>query len=100
MGQVRQVLSFATNLYGQRAATVYAGYVRREQIALLQLKPGRDNPYAIYERLRRLGTMSPTPMGNWATTSHRLCSAVLRDRRFGVRPEGGPSRGAGEFDLS
>jgi hypothetical protein len=25
---------------------------------------------------------------------------VLRDRRFGVRPEGGPSRGAGEFDLS
>jgi hypothetical protein len=100
MGQVRQALSFAANLYGQGAATLYAGYLRRDEMALLRLKPGRDNPYAIYDRLRRLGTMSLTPLGNWATTSHRLCNVVLRDRRFGVRPESGPSRRDGGFDLS
>src|SRR5690242_10351871 len=55
-------------------------------MARLQLRPGRDNPYAIYERMRAIGTLVPTRLGNWASPSHRVCNTVLRDRRFGVRP--------------
>jgi cytochrome P450 len=40
-------------------------------------------------------------MGNWVTTSHRVCDLVLRDRRFGVRRIDGPAVDpAEEFDLS
>jgi len=41
-------------------------------------------------------------VGNWVTTSHRVCNLVLRDRRSGVRPAGSPKPdpSAGDFDLS
>jgi P450-derived glycosyltransferase activator len=102
VGRRRQVLSFATDLYGQRLGVMVAGYIRRDPIALLHLRPGRDNPYAIYDRMRQAGTLTPTRLGNWATTSHRVCNTVLRDRRFGVRPEGSPPAGAAtdDFDMS
>jgi hypothetical protein len=87
MSQLR-ALGFAARLYRQRCQTAYDGYLRREPMALLRLRPGRDDPYAIYDRLRRRGTISLTPLGNWVTTSHRVCQTVLRDRRFGVRPAG------------
>jgi cytochrome P450 len=74
-------------IYRPRIAACYHGYLRREPVALLQLRPARDDPYAIYERLRAHGPMVPTRLGNWMTTSHALCSQVLRDRRFGVRPD-------------
>lgn len=101
MGQLRQAATFAAGLYRNRIALAYLGYVRREPMALLQLRPGRENPYALYDRLRRRGTISPTLLGNWVTTSHRLCDAVLRDRRFGVRPDDSPSGGStDDFDMS
>lgn len=101
MGQLRQALSFATGLYRQRLAVAVAGYARRDPMALLQLRPGRDDPYAIYARMRRGGPLVPTRLGNWASTSHRVCNTVLRDRRFGVRPLDGPATGPTDaFDLS
>jgi P450-derived glycosyltransferase activator len=41
-------------------------------------------------------------MGNWVTTSHRLCNTVLRDRRFGVRSAEPtmPDSPADDFDMS
>jgi hypothetical protein len=60
MVQLRQALSFATGLYGWRVDLAFAGYARRDPMALLQLRPGRDNPYAIYDEMRRHGTLSPT----------------------------------------
>jgi P450-derived glycosyltransferase activator len=97
----RAALSFVAGLYLRRADTMYAGYLRRDPMALLQLRPGRDNPYAIYDRLRRIGTLTPTRLGNWATTSHRVSNVVLRDRRFGVRPVHGLGRPLNEgVDLS
>jgi cytochrome P450 len=89
MSDIGRAMSFATQLYRLRVDTVYAGYVRNDPMARLQLRPGRDNPYAIYERMRAAGPLVPTRLGNWATTSHRVCNVVLRDRRFGVRPLGG-----------
>jgi P450-derived glycosyltransferase activator len=98
-GRSGLAFGFASGLYRQRATVAYVGYVRRDPMALLFLRPGRDNPYAIYERMRAQGTLSPTRLGNWVTTSHRVCDAVLRDRRFGVRAhDAGPPQDG--FDLS
>jgi cytochrome P450 len=95
---MNEVLSFATALYRERLGIAYAGYVLRDDMALLHLRPGRDDPYRIYDRMRRQGPLLPTRRGNWATTSHRLCDSVLRDRRFGVRPAG--YTGTDMLDLS
>jgi P450-derived glycosyltransferase activator len=102
VGGVQDAVGFAYRLYRQRAATAFAGYVRRDQVALLNLRPGRDDPYAIYARMRQAGTVLPTRLGNWSTTSHPVCAGVLRDRRFGVRPADRPKTEAAaeEFDLS
>jgi P450-derived glycosyltransferase activator len=84
VARVRQVASFALGLYSMQARTAYAGYVRRSPLAQLQLRPGRDDPYPIYARMRQAGPVQPTPLGNYAALSHRACGTVLRDRRFGV----------------
>ena len=86
MSDLGRAAAFATNLYAQRAGVAFAGYLRRDPMALLSLRAGRDNPYAIYDRIRTAGTLVPTRLGNWMSPSHRVCNAVLRDRRFGVRP--------------
>ena len=99
MSDLHQAISFAAGLYRERARVLLAGYVQRDQVALLALRPGRTNPYAVYDRIRARGTMVPTRMGNWATPSHRVCSAVLRDRRFGVRLDDEPLR-PDELDMS
>lgn len=99
MGQLRQLAAFSAGLYRQRLDVALAGYLRRDTMALLQLRPGRDDPYTLYEDLRRGGPLVPTRFGNLACTSRDVCDAVLRDRRFGVRPEGtGP--GPDEMNLS
>jgi cytochrome P450 len=86
MSDIGRAVSFAAQLYGLRAATAYAAFVRRDPMARLQLAPGRRDPYAIYEQMRVVGPLFPTRLGNWASTSHRVCNAVLRDRRFGQPP--------------
>jgi P450-derived glycosyltransferase activator len=99
MPDVVRSLSFIAGLYRGRLGFLYHGYVRRDPMSLLHLRPGRDDPYAIYRGMPRFG---PTRIGNWATTSHRLCNTVLRDRRFGVRAAeltAAPST-ADEFDMS
>jgi cytochrome P450 len=98
MSDLHQAISFAAGLYRERAGVLLSGYVRRDQVALLALAPGRADPYAIYDRIRARGTMVPTRVGDWATPSHRVCSAVLRDRRFGVRLD--DELPADELDMS
>jgi P450-derived glycosyltransferase activator len=87
MSDLGQAITFASGLYRERARVVYAGYLRRDPMALLQLRPGRADPYVFYDRLRARGTLSRTRQGNWVTTSYRVCDSVLRDRRFGVSDE-------------
>jgi hypothetical protein len=41
MSAVGRAVSFASQLYRIRADTAYAGYVKRDPMAQLQLKPGR-----------------------------------------------------------
>jgi len=87
MSDFRQVAAFAAGLYRQRADIAYAGYLRRDPMALLVLRPGRVDPYAIYDRLRRGGPLTPTRLGNWVSTSHPVCDSVLRDRASVARLE-------------
>jgi P450-derived glycosyltransferase activator len=82
---VRETIRFAAALYGRRLAFTYHALAHHDPVAQLHGRRGRDDPYALYARMRRAGTLLPTRIGNWVTPSHRVCNAVLRDRRFGVR---------------
>jgi cytochrome P450 len=100
MSELGQALSFASGLYRQRASVAYAGYVRRDPMARLSLRPGRDDPYSIYDRIRGRGPLSPTRMGNWVSPSRRVCVSVLRDRRFGTRSADPDAAPVDDVDLS
>jgi unspecific monooxygenase len=68
--------------------------VEAEAAAVLGFDPGdpafRADPYAHYRRLAAGGRrLHRTDVGLRVTTSYGLCEQVLRDPRFGHRPEGG-----------
>ena len=50
--------------FRERARIAGAGYLRRDPMALLKLRPGRDDPYPIYEQLRAARAAVAT---RWAT---------------------------------
>ncbi|MFC9691166.1 cytochrome P450 [Kribbella sp. NPDC056951] len=52
-------------------------------------RSGQDEPYPIYERLRAGGPIIGSDQ-EWVSTDYAVCNAILRDRRFGVRPAGDP----------
>ena len=95
--RLTRVVAFTGRLYQQKALLACAGYLGRDPMAQLQLRPGRVNPYAVYDRLRARGPLTPTRLDNWVSTSHSVCESVLRDRRFAVRPE---NVGPGQANLS
>jgi cytochrome P450 len=90
VGRVRALASFGAQVYGARARFAWHGHVRRDPVALLQLGPGRTDPYPVYARIRETGPLVPTPLGNRASASHEVCASVLRDRRFGVSDPDAP----------
>src|SRR3954468_16803682 len=94
---LRQLAGFTAELYRAKAALGYQGYAKHDELALLMLHPGRDDPYPLYERLRTRGGLSRSRVGPWVTTSHPVCNSVLRDRRFGVVLDGAetPALGGG-----
>ena len=79
-------LTFAARLTRIQAGTLFSGYVKRDPMARLKLREGRNSPYGIYEQLRAQGPLVRTARGNWVTTCYHMCSAILQDPRFGVRP--------------
>ena len=89
LAQARSAARFAGGLYRERWDRWYAVRFRGDQLARLNLREGRRDPYAVYEDMRAFGPMVPTRLGNWATTSHPICKQVLRSRQFGVREEDG-----------
>lgn len=97
--QARRVTGLAVQLYGEQARGTYDAYVRRDPFTRLRHRPGRDDPYPVYEQIRAAGPFIRTRMGNLASVDHAVCRGVLRSRRFGVQPEGDTSPDDG-FDLS
>ena len=84
-----QTAKFLGGMYRERARVLYWAHVRGDLFSRLILPNHHTDAYLIYEEMRERGPMLPTRLGNYSTTSHRLCKEVLRSRRFGVAPEDG-----------
>jgi cytochrome P450 len=82
-----QVGKFVGRTYAQRVRTFYWARVRGDLFSQLIYPSIHTDPYQIYERMRAIGPMVPTPLGNYTTTSYRISHDVLRSRKFGVTPE-------------
>lgn len=70
---------------------------------MLELGPGRADPYPIYAAIRGGAPLARSRDGRWVTADHAVCAELLRERRVGVRPAGdlAPRTGvANPFDLS
>ena len=78
---------------GTRIAVMRAGglalALRGDPVARLMHRPWRLDPYPTYARLRaaaaETGGVARSRTGINAVATHEACTAVLRDRRFGVR---------------
>jgi len=84
-----QTAKFLGGMYRERARVLYWAHVRGDLFSRLNLPNGHTDPYPIYKELRARGPMVPTRLGNYSTTSHRLCNEILRSRKFGVSQEDG-----------
>ncbi|WP_249999216.1 cytochrome P450 [Actinoplanes sp. M2I2] len=86
MSGFRTFLTFVRGVQRRRLTFARDGYLRGDLNARLHLAAGRDDPYPLYDRIRAAGPLVLTRSGDWVTADHRVCSTVLRDRAFGVRP--------------
>src|SRR6478609_6919472 len=91
---------FAVEIYATRAQTIYHGLIKGDPLSQLHLAVGRADPHAVYERMRTLGPLLPTRLGNVSTTSYQVCQQVLRSRSFGVTDPAAPRPGEDMLDLS
>ncbi len=82
-----QAAKFLAGMYRERARIYYSAHVRGDLFSRLVLPNGQHDPYQIYEEMRAQGAVLPTRLGNYTTTSHRLCDEVLRSRKFGPSPD-------------
>jgi cytochrome P450 len=97
---VNAIVSLARQFVVVRSMTVWHARVARDPLARLNLAEGVRDPYHLYEEVRRRGALVRSPLVGYQTASHHVCRQVLRDRRFGVRVEGGGlSRGDGQLSL-
>ena len=94
-----QAARFLSGMYRERARVLYWAHVRGDLFSRLILPNHDTDPYPIYEEMRARGPMLPTRLGNYTTTSRRLCNEVLRSRRFGVKPEDGSEDLANQAGL-
>ena len=94
-----QAAKFLSGMYRERARILYWAHVRGDLFSRLILPNHHTDPYQIYEKMRARGPLVPTRLGNYTTTSHRVCNEVLRSRRFGVRPEDGSEDLANQAGL-
>ncbi|WP_432559442.1 cytochrome P450 [Granulicoccus sp. GXG6511] len=80
-----------------RAFIGYHAHIRRDPLAQLFTRRGRQNPYPIYERVRALGPFPRSSFNSLLLVDHAHCHQVLRSRDFGVSQIQSPSRAV---DLS
>lgn len=78
----RQQLRFVRDFYSYRIRLYGNAYLRRDPVALIQLRTGVENPYPLYERIRAQGRMVRTAMNGMVTVDHEISNEVLRSRTF------------------
>jgi hypothetical protein len=59
MSSLGEAVTFAAKRYRERAKIFYVGYVKREPLGLMQLRPGRIDPYQFYDQIRAGGPLRP-----------------------------------------
>ncbi|WP_199440106.1 cytochrome P450 [Umezawaea beigongshangensis] len=67
-------------------AVVRAHALLGDPAAQLFGRSARRDPYPVYERVRASGTLPGSRLGVRITASHRVCSQLVRDQRFGTVP--------------
>ncbi|MGA5302092.1 cytochrome P450 [Nucisporomicrobium flavum] len=80
-------LRLTRGVYRRRLSLAANGYLHADPDARLHLPAWREDPYALYDQLRHRGRLSRSRSGAWVTVDHEICREVLRDRRFGARPD-------------
>lgn len=94
------IVDLVRRLVVVRSMTYWHAGVTRDPLARLNLSEGARDPYHLYDEVRRRGPLIRSPLVGYQTASHPVCREVLRDRRFGVRVDGGGlSRGDGQLSL-
>ncbi len=91
---------FALGIYSNRIQVLYHGVIKNDLLSQLTLPAGRSDPNLVYDRMRRLGPILPTRLGNLSTTSYEVCTQILRSRSFGVSDPAAPRPGEEMLDLS
>ena len=91
---------FALGIYSNRIQVLYHGVIKNDLLSQLTLPAGRSDPNVVYDRMRRLGPILPTRLGNLSTTSYEVCTQILRNRSFGVSDPAAPRPGEEMMDLS
>ncbi len=89
VSSIAATAKFLGGVYLGRARIAYWARVRNDLFSRLAYPGDHTDPYEVYEALRTRGQLVPTKLGNYTTTSHRLCNEVLRSRSFGVTPADG-----------
>jgi cytochrome P450 len=87
VGKRREQLKFFRDFVTERGSIVVHGYLRRDPLCLLNLEPGRIDPYPMYRQIRERGPLVPSSVGGThSTATHAVCHRLLRDRRLGAVP--------------
>ena len=86
MGKRREQLAFLRDFVRERGSIALHGHVLRDPLSLLNLEPGRIDPYPLCRRIREQGPLVKSSVGPWVSADHGVCHRLLRDRRLGVVP--------------
>lgn len=62
-----------------------AGWITAELVWFMGSARRRDDPYAVYDRLRRLDRTHRSPFGVWIVSGHAEVNQLLRDPRMSSR---------------
>lgn len=93
----RRDLRLATRIAVMRGGGL-ALALKGDPVARLMHRPWRFDPYPVYAGLRAAGGVTRSRTGMSVVATHELCTAVLRDRTFGVRLSDGRVPFAPEAD--
>jgi cytochrome P450 len=96
---VLEQVGFVAGFLKERTVIRYGAHLRADPLCRLHLEPGRDDPYPLYDEVRRRGPLIRSVAKAWTSASHPVCEQVLRDRRFGVEMRSADQR-QGSPELS
>ena len=68
---LREQTRFVAGFFKERAVIRYGAHLRRDPLCRLHLEAGRQNPYPIYDEVRRRGPLIRSVAGAWTSATLR-----------------------------